>query len=450
MVKNNYSTAPAVNRNGQARTASIGRGKRKNHRLLSALAGLLLSGTAAAAEPGAQQLAAGIVKFKQGDYEAALMQLEAAQRLGNKQPQLFYNLGVTHFKLKMYRQAIADFERVQTTELAAPAKLNIGLCWEALGDERKAQSAYRAARASDSDKIAYLAGHQLGLTPVSDEKPRGDFSPDNLKWDVYANIAGGHDDNVNLVARDSPSQQADSFIQSYLSARLGLDNSARIYASLFDIDYADVDIQDFRIGKIGVDYPLRAADWYLLPSVDVFQSTLMGDDYQDGFNFKLKARRYFGNNAFTTSYRYSDFDASEPLFEPTAGNRHRLRFEYKMPTALGELRGRYQYETNDRNDSPLRSYSPERHGLALRYKNSWNALHGYVTLDWRSSDYDTVAAVTREDQRLRGTLGASYRLTANWNLGLRYQYTDNDSNLAEERYTRSVYLFDVSFGLPRL
>lgn len=450
MVKNKYSAAPAVNSTGKARNASIERENRKNHQLLAALAGLLLSGTAAAAEPGAQQLAAGIAQFKQSDYESALIQLEAAQRLGNRQPQLFYNLGVTHYKLKMYRQAIADFEQVRSTELAAPAKLNIGLCWEALGDERKAQSAFRAARTGDNDKVAYLAGQKLGLKPLGDERAQGGFSLDDLKWDVYANIAGGYDDNVNLVAQDAPSQQADSFTQSYLSARVGLGNSARIYASLFDIDYADVDIQDFRIGKVGVDYPLRAADWYLLPSVDIFQSTLMGDDYQDGFNFKLKARRYFGNNAFTTSYRYSDFDASEPLFEPTAGNRHRLRFEYKMPTALGELRGRYQYESNDRNDSARRSHSPERHGLALRYKNSWNALQGYVDLDWRNSDYGTVAAVTREDRRLRSTLGASYRLTANWNLGLKYQYTDNDSNQAEERYTRNLYLFDVSFGLPRL
>ncbi|WP_193165108.1 tetratricopeptide repeat protein [Microbulbifer hainanensis] len=447
---NKYSTARPVKRPEKANSAFFGRSQWNKHPLVAALTCLLFAGKAAAIEPGAEQLAAGIAQFKQGNYETALMQLETAQQFGNRQPQLFYNLGVTHYKLKMYRQAIADFQQVQGTELAAPAQLNIGLCWEALGDEAKARSAFRAARTSGDDRVAYLAGQRLGLKTVRDERARGDHPFGNLEWDVYANFAGGYDDNVNLVAQDAPSQQADSYTQSYVSARLGFANSARVYASMFDINYADVDTQDFRIGKVGMDYPMRAADWYLLPSVNIFQSTLMGSDYQDGFDFKLKARRYFGNNAFTTSYRYSDFDASEPLFEPTAGDRHRLRFEYEVPTAFGELRGRYQYETNDRSDSLSRSYSPERHSLALRYKNSWNALQGYFDLDWRSSDYGTVATVTREDERLRSTLGASYRLTSNWNLGFRYQYTDNDSNLPEERYSRNLYLLDVSFGLPRL
>ncbi|MFI2811184.1 outer membrane beta-barrel protein [Microbulbifer sp. JSM ZJ756] len=445
-----YQTARPAGKSKHAKDISTGHGTLGKHRLLSALAGLLLTGTVSATEPGTRQLESGIEQFKRGNFETALMHLETAQELGNREPQLFYNLGVTHYKLKMYRQAIANFKKVQGTDLEAPAKLNIGLCWDALGDQRKAEKAFRAARGSENRKVAYLAGQRLGKKRASNERGSSDRWSRNLEWDVYANVAGGYDDNVTLVAADAPSQQADSYTQSYFSARFGFADSARVYASLFDINYADIDSQDFGIGKVGMDYPLRVADWYLLPSVNIFQSSLMGSDYQEGHDLKFKARRYFGKNAFTTSYRFTEFDTSDPLFEATAGARHRLRFEYKVPTDFGELRGRYQYETNDRNDSPLRSYSPDRHGLALRYKNSWSVLQGYLDLDWRSSDYGSIVTVPREDERLRTTIGASYRLTANWDLGFRYQYTDNDSNLAEESYTRNQFLLDLSFGLPRL
>jgi hypothetical protein len=58
-------------------------------------------------------------------------------------------------------------------------------------------------------------------------------------------------------------------------------------------------------------------------------------------------------------------------------------------------------------------------------------------LSWRDSQYAEAAGITREDKRYQVKVAADTRLAKSWHAGLRYSYTDNQSNLAAETYTRN-------------
>ena len=72
--------------------------------------------------------------------------------------------------------------------------------------------------------------------------------------------------------------------------------------------------------------------------------------------------------------------------------------------------------------------------LKHKLKNSW-----YLSeeLELRKSRYQSSQGVLREDSRLRLRMVVNKKINKQWTSGLRYSYTDNDSNISIENYTRS-------------
>ncbi|MCW8932419.1 MAG: tetratricopeptide repeat protein [Gammaproteobacteria bacterium] len=383
----------------------------------------------------------GIKSFKSGHYQSAEKFFLDAKKQGYVALQIDYNLGVATFKLKKYDAAILHFNKlISHPKFSAIAYYNIGLSLERQGKKEEARKYFKLASESKSnEKIQYLAQKKLNKKELS-------HNIDNKKnWDVYASVSYGYDDNIELIAKDTASSKEDSYIQSYLRARYKTAINVRTYISIFDISYDDFDAEDYQNIKLGVDYPFKFYDWKITPAFEYSESELGDKDYQNITDYKFKARKRFGKKSLTVSYRYSDIDEADNQYEYLKGKRQRIRINYQMPVNIGRLRLRYQFETNDREDTSLRSYSPERHSIEAKLshelQDGWEV---FSDVSYRNSDYPQKNNYAREDERYRFSIGSEYQFNNMWSVSAKYEYTDNHSNHRIDEYTRNVYQLSVN------
>ena len=386
----------------------------------------------------------GIKAFKEGNYSVAESFFIEAKNHGFTGLQNDYNLGVVTFKQKKYEQSILYFDKlVSRPQFTALAQYNIGLSLERQGKISEAKKYFKlAANDTSNEKIQYLAKKKLD---EKEQKSSSALYQSDKNWDIYASVTYGYDDNVKLVAQDIASGKGDSYLQSYARGRYKTPIDVRIYVSIFDINYEDFDIENYRINKVGIDYPFKFNDWKITPAFEYSESELGDEDYQDITDYRLKARKRLGKNSLTLSYRYSDIDAADNKYNYLEGNRQRLRINYRMPIDIGLLRFRYQFETNDRKDTTFRSYSPDRHSieakLAHTFEKNWEF---YADGSYRYSDYPTENGIKREEDRYRFSVGAEYVLHKNWSISAGYEYTDNKAKHSIDDYVRNVYQLSIN------
>lgn len=211
---------------------------------------------------------------------------------------------------------------------------------------------------------------------------------------------------------------------------------------MYDRAYGTETTSDYNFYSAAIDYKIKTGKWRLTPEIGLMKSSLNNTDYQDGIDYKFSAKRKLDrNSSINIRYLYSDIDSQNTAYDYLQGERHQLRVDYKNKIDLDKLRLRYQLETNDRQNrvTPVaKNYSPTRHTFRARLKHKlskkWRLSE---EIGYRVSSYDSAAGVTREDTRLRLRLVAEMKFNKNWSTGVRYTYTDNDSNLAGETYTRN-------------
>jgi len=106
--------------------------------------------------------------FKRSDYRVAADLYQAADRAGFKDPVIFFNLGVTHYKLANYGAAEAAFATASTYPKIAPLALyNLGLVARKAGEPAEARGWFQQAaqQPGASAKIRRLAEHALQRSP---------------------------------------------------------------------------------------------------------------------------------------------------------------------------------------------------------------------------------------------------------------------------------------------
>lgn len=402
---------------------------------------LYASTVSAVTETAENNFQKGIKSFKTGEYQLAEQYFLEAKNQGYTALKIDYNLGVATFKQKKYDDAIIHFNKlVSHSQFTTIANYNIGLSLERQANIEEAEKYFKlAANDKANKKIQYLAQRKL------DEKEQAPPVEKTKNWDVYASISYGYDDNVELIAQDIASNKGDSYIQSYARAKYKSVVGARAYVSIFDINYNDFDDENYQIVRVGVDYPFNFKDWEITPALEYSESELGDEDYQDITDYRLKARKRFGKNSLTLSYRYSDINAADSQYDYLEGNRQRIRVDYRMPVDIGKLRLRYQFETNDREDTSRRSYSPDRHNIEAKFsyelKKDWDV---YVDGNYRHSDYPSKGNYDREDERYRFSVGTEYNINKSWSISAKYEYTDNHSNHSIDEYTRNVYQLSLN------
>lgn len=386
----------------------------------------------------------GIAVFEKGDYPAALEYFHQAEATGMDTSALHYNLGVCYFKLQQYSQAAAQFVLTATDKrMAQLAHYNLGLT--ALRQENKSQAAvwFRLAAASKQDaKLTSLSEHQLAIL---------NSSTPTQQQQVFAggSVAYGHDDNVTLLATESPSHQSDNYLEALLYLDLPLTGHLRFNGSIYLQDYKLVNTADFSQYNLDLGYEINWRTWRFLPEVGIDKSNLGGKAYLSAQNLTLSARHSLAEKrSLMLRFRYSDISADNTLYNYLDGSRLQWRIDYRQPTQMGKLRLRYELETNQRKNSVTTNYSPTRHDFRLRLDQTADENWQFrEELQYRQSHYGDTAGVTRKDDRKVMLLQTSRKFTKAVSVGLKYTHANNNSSISIDSYSRNDYqlFMDVTF-----
>lgn len=391
--------------------------------------GILLASNALAAA-GDNDFKQGLKAFRAEQYDSAVKSFEQARRKGNKSSALFYNLGVSYYKTKHYPEAEQAFTQLLNDDkFRQLAQYNLGLVNLELKKTLAAVDWFYLASAKDGDpKITALANRMLDI--YDPQKPKQTVSG-------IISLAYGHDSNVNIVSTESPTHESDTYLELFGFVNIPA-GPVVINADLYRQDYQTVNSADFTQLNAGVLYPTKASGWNLTPSVYLAKSELGGDSYETIIDARFEAiTRLTPKSELLLRYRYSDISADAAAYDYLAGSRQQFRAQHTSDTAAGQLRLRYELEVNDRQNLPTANYSPTRNTLRARLKQLFTGSWQFKEeLEWRNSQYGEAAGITRDDTRYQLTLAADNRFSKDWHAGLRYTYTDNNSNLASETYTR--------------
>ena len=392
------------------------------------------------AATGDTEFKQGMKAFRKGDYNSALNAFSKAEQAGMRSPALDYNLGVVYFKTGNLNKAKDYFNRLQQhRKLAQLANYNLGLIAAKQDNKNQALEHYRIALKGSDKDVRQLARYQITRL-----KQRAKV---NAFYGI-ASLTTGYDDNVTLIPNDSPTQMSDSYVEVFAYASYLMNEQLSFNLSYDNLNYADVDVADFTQLMGGADYRIQFTIWQLIPGLRYSQSKLNGSSYQNIVDWRLTAKYQAANdNKLTLRYRYNDIKSQNALYDYLEGTRQQFRADYEIRSSAADLRLRYQLELNDRQNLPTANYSPTRNTVEarLRYRlNTQWRLEG--TAEYRNSQYDEAAGITREDDRYRLRAGVNYLFNREWDARLRYTYTDNESNLAGETYTRNDIQATVNYN----
>jgi hypothetical protein len=198
-------------------------------------------------------------------------------------------------------------------------------------------------------------------------------------------------------------------------------------------------MENFLVYSGGFDYTTKTKNWKIIPELSLTQSTYNNSSYQNILNLQVAGEHKLNNSSrISLAYRYSNIKSLNSLYDYLQGTRHQVRADYKNNTSFGKLRIRYQLELNDRLNTTTANYSPTRHEVRVKLNQAanrnWNISE---EVGIRSSKYGTVSGSTRNDTRTRIMLSASKNIKRNLDSGIRYTYTNNNSNLNSENYSKN-------------
>lgn len=375
----------------------------------------------------------GMQAFKSKDYRKAIRYFNQAKQSGYNPLVIEYNLGVSHYKLGQYLQAEKSFQGALASEKLKPiVQYNLGLVKLKQKQKREALAWFeQAAGQAASPKISTLANTMINKYKVS--KKRANF------LDGGINIAYGHDSNVTQVATDSPSERADDFLETYANLKI-LFKHIDLKFSYYNKDYSTDNSNDYRQLGTALAFPIKTGKWRITPSLLYTSSELDRIDYQSTSGIRLDLKRYTSRrNYLRFRYQFNDIESDNPSYNYLDGTRHRFRTEYLTTTRVGQIRVRYEYEANDRQDTATTNYSPTRHSIRLRLRNSLPAaLKMKNEILIRDSVYEAVSGLVRDDDRFQYRFNLYTTPTAGLELGVLYTYTDNRSNFTTETFSRNV------------
>ncbi len=384
----------------------------------------------------------GIAAFEKGDHQSALSYFLRAESIGLDSSALHFNLGVCYFKLKQYPQAEHQFVLTATDpRMAQLAHYNLGLTAQRVGNQEQAVTWYQLAAAATQDaKLTTLAKYRLQQLKTTQALPAKQII-------AGATIAYGHDNNVNLIASDSPSHQSDNYSEALVYANLPVMDRLIFNGYAYLQDYSRVNTADFNQLSASLGYKTNWGGWSLLPEAGIEKSNLGGNSYQSILDFKISARRNVSADSHVLlRLRYNDINSDNALYNYLQGSRLQGRIEYWQPTIFGKMRMRYELETNNRQNTSTVNYSPTRHDLRLRLEQTVELNWKFrEELQYRQSHYAEAAGITRKDDRKILALQAMRKLTRHTSLGLRYGHTNNDSSISTDTYSRNDYQVFLDF-----
>jgi tetratricopeptide (TPR) repeat protein len=394
----------------------------------------------------------GVEAYEAGEYQKALEYFAKAIRLGSTAPSLYYDIGVTHYKLKQYAEADKAFKKVAESPK-----------WESLAFYNRALIAYRTNQPELAEQLITISirlSQSPGLTALNFSL-RDRLENNGLAKSPWTNLVYfgfGYNDNVVLseAGATAISGKSDSFFDVIGKAKRTLFSKDSkklnfiVQASLRD--YALLNEYD-QIGlRTGFEKELRRPN----SSVGVY----LENDALGGKNFELissleykRALTISKQNSPEFSYSFSNYYMQDNNYAYLGGIRHRIQLTKAKKLEKGSLKTYLRAEYNDREDEILSgdfySYSPLRAGVGAVYTRNLSSRNVFTgSLYVEQSHYldpDSRSGVfkTREDGLAELRLSFAHVTPKRWVYRANYVRTDNTSNYSEFSYSQNIVSFEI-------
>ncbi len=399
----------------------------------------LISASLHASEAGLVNFKNGVNHFKNKQYKSALVSFQKASKAGMNKTTLHFNYAVTYYKLKQYKNAEKSFQRIlKDKNLRQIGCFNLGLIAEKQKQEKTAVDWYNKAVNFNRDKkLTQLANNKLNKLLKRKKTTTN-------KTFAGINLAFGKDDNITSAASNSPSNNSDNNLELFAYLKTPMSENTNFKGNFYILNYSEISTENFDFYSLAIEHIIKLNRWKIVPEFSFTQSHYNNTAYQNVFDLKVNGKYTFRDKSrLNLRYRSSNINSQNTLYNYLKGQRHQFRADYKNKIYIGRLRLRYQLEINNRQNSIAANYSPTRHTFRTRLKHklaeNWTLSE---EIGYRTSQYDSAAGITRNDSRFRFRVTGSNKINKNWSAGIRYIYTDNNSNIASEKYTRTkIQLF---------
>ena len=404
------------------------------------------------AEPGRADFDAGVAAYRAGDAAGALGAFERARAAGYDTPQLRFNLGLCHYRLRRYAEARAQFEALRAyPEFAGVADFHLALVAAREGDRARAESLWRSLERGPDEARAQRAGVALG---------RLDSAAAQAVATGYLLVAGGYDSNPALLDESVQPASGESAETDVLGAfSWPLSGGARAFTALrgaiYLKDYAEDVGQDQRGAFAGLSREFDRGGHRLSYGLDASTSTLDGERLQDVLTLQAQRTARGG-----TGWR---FGAQASLIRAPHPYAHlegwRARASVARGGRIGDAHARlgYELEYNDREDrtelGDFYSASPVRHRVDFVVEH---AAGPHATLRWnlryrhsRYRDPDVSPGLGTEVRRVEDLALAGLQLRRRFSHAvfglLEFQYSDNDATPQAYAYDRHTALLGLEW-----
>jgi len=400
----------------------------------------------------------GIEAARDGDYQKALQYFLQAQEQGMDGGRLYYNIGVSHYKLGHYEAATQAFEQAaRDPELQALAYYNLALVANAQHDKTAALAWAQRSLASTQDEQLSRLAETLARHLSVDRKPNAPTTT------MLFSAHGGYDDNVILQADSqllTTSNQGDSFVDAFYFARVPLATkgpySWNIDTGIYAQQYFRLHDYNLSMLQAGGIVERRFPVWRLEGGLSAAMYTLAGNGLYRTLTMKTTAHWRQADRHWKGFVEISAIDAANVSYEYLGGQLYRggisasWRAEDSRRYSVG-----YTLENNDRKDlttaTTFTSYSPLRQSLDLSVSTDIkDRLSGKLDLESRYSRYrdqnitTTTGPLRRQEQRYRLGATLTYQLRDAVDLTAECRLLRNYSNIDRYDYTDRIMQFGGS------
>ncbi len=390
----------------------------------------------------------GMQYFKQEKFSQAADAFRRALDSGDKRAAVYYNLAVSEYRTGNLKRAEKHFRKAAENKRFYPlSQYSLGLIYTKRDRLKTAKKYFSRVKKKDDAALYKRARRMISRIKNEPEKPA------SLLDDISGllSFSLGRDDNVNRASDNSPTNVSDNFTSLYASTRLPLstDKNIGVNASFYNIDYMNLNTDDFNILRAGIYYKTRLQDWRTKTTLSFANSNLGSTGFQKALRLDLSARQKLSRaSSLRINYQYDDINSSNVLYDYLEGWRQRLRLTYKTRLNDTSIQARYRLELNSRTDTLTQSFSPTRHTLRgivdHKLDDKWS-IKGDMA--YRSSDYPAIGINPgRTENRLQTAIKLRYRLQKNWDVQGMLRFTSNNTDNPIYDYSRNDFYINTSYS----
>ena len=431
---------------------------------------------AAHAATGNSDFSDGVSAFQAGHYDKALQAFNRAQKSGLDTSALWYNFGVSYYRLQRFTEAAAAFEKlINHKGMRQIAYYNLGLVAAMQDDVKAAEKWFSLSQQGGDGKISELSSTALRRLQTANtgrpEKP----------WQGYVKLRFARDDNVTRAHEDidNTNRLIDSFTEVTATALYPLPGTRRdefVLGGSGNVqEYNHETAYNFTLGRVFGHWDFPVTQWRTRIFLDTAKSRFGNESYlatlSGGIQSQYHAHGPLGR--IRLRYRWSQIRSDNSKYDFLRGNTQQLLLLSRIYVDSARLQWDYTHEIQNRKDLALGdkintpqdyrfySYSPTRQQLRLFAKLPFNrAWTAELDLRYRISRYANAHQFNdsyrklRRDARSTIELEVKRNFSRQWDVGISYQTLRNDSNInyndghktTNYDYTRTVISLSSSYS----